>query len=108
MSGILLSVSHYLPTLVWIVLYFYFGMTLKRLPPSLMARYEKHFTAQGTLFLTKCFSIAAFVACLITAMSMILELCKFGVDSNRVGLLCGVGLIVFSLLLSVWVRLRGN
>ena len=108
MSGILLSVSRYLPTLVWIVLYFYFGMTLKRLPPSLKARYEKHFTVRGTLFLTKRFSIATFVACLITAMSMILELCKFGIDSNRVGLLCGIALIVFSLPLSVWVRFRGN
>ena len=106
MRTTLSAVTHYLPTYFWIAFYLFNGLNLRSLPPSIKERYERHYTAKQASFLTKYLSGGALLSFVITTMSMLLELSGAHVSSNGVGLFCGVLIIISSLVLHVYVRLK--
>ena len=106
MSNILSVIAHYLPTFLWIAFYLFYGVKLRKLPPSMKERYDRHYTPQQTLVYTKCLSVGAMLSFFLVTISMILELLGFRVSSDAVGLFCAVIIIIFSLGLHLYIRLK--
>lgn len=106
MDKIILSFAHYLPTAVWVAMYLYFGITLRRLPDALKKRYERYYTNEHITVITKCWSYAALLAFLITAISMMMELFGGQVQSRLVGLVCGIAIVIFMMILHIYIRIK--
>lgn len=104
MNPLISTLAHYCVPVVWIGFYLYHGIRLGNPSPTLKGRFQRHYSSNQTLAVTKYLSIGAWLGALLTALSMLTELAGMPVDSSLAGFFYGCILLVYILILHLYVK----
>lgn len=104
MDHLISALAHYCVPVAWTCFYLYFGIHLGKPNSVLKGRFQRHYSSDQTLVVTKYLSIGAWLGAMFTALSMLMELAGMPVDSSRAGFYYAVLLIVYILVLHLYVK----
>lgn len=104
MDHLISALAHYCVPVAWSCFYLYFGIRLGKPNSALNSRFNRHYSSDQTLFVTKYLSVGAWLGAIFTALSMLMELAGMPVDSTRAGFYYAVPLLVYMLVLHLYVK----